>query len=373
MEQGNNRYSQLKAVLKALACSALLATAFLPVKKAKATPVNSNSTIQDGIEYYMQTDKSVYSLGEDVEILYRVTNLDENPVDLAEVINCWFWGHLIITDVNDTEIWEYYRVVPPCGYIMLHLEPYESKECQKIWKMTNDNGTLTPDDDFPIGLGVYNIMGELQATGSYERVPVSVSIDVGKCVNFKDYAILASDWMKAGPVFEGDINRNGLVDYNDLEIMASRWLYEKLEDDTEDSYSCEGDFDASHPCSNAVDEDWDTYALPADPDAAEYIYENYIIPSGIAAADFRIKYEQTAQVTPGHCTSVTDYWNGSSWAQLECTAISNYLSTLTVRIPDDGLSESILQLRTKIWKGPAIPGGGDGRYYEAKVIWYYGD
>jgi hypothetical protein len=42
---------------------------------AKANLVNSNSIIQDGIEYYIQTDKFVYDLGENVEILYRVTNL----------------------------------------------------------------------------------------------------------------------------------------------------------------------------------------------------------------------------------------------------------------------------------------------------------
>ena len=31
-----------------------------------ARAVNSNSIVQDDIEYYMQTDKSVYDLGEDV-------------------------------------------------------------------------------------------------------------------------------------------------------------------------------------------------------------------------------------------------------------------------------------------------------------------
>ena len=40
----------------------------------KSEPVNSNSIIKDNIEYYIQTDKSVYKLGEKVEMLYRVTN-----------------------------------------------------------------------------------------------------------------------------------------------------------------------------------------------------------------------------------------------------------------------------------------------------------
>jgi hypothetical protein len=40
-----------------------------------ATPVNWNAIEVNDIEYYIQTDKSVYELGEDVDFLYRVTNL----------------------------------------------------------------------------------------------------------------------------------------------------------------------------------------------------------------------------------------------------------------------------------------------------------
>jgi len=204
-------------------------------------------------------------------------------------------------------------------------------------------------------------------------LPITIDLNNDGFANFLDYAIFANNWQKTGSGLEGDINGDNVVDSNDLEILVSSWLcgVKPLEDDTEDSYFCEGDFDASYPCSNAVDEDWDTYALPADPRATSYIYENYIIPPGIAMADFTIKYQQTAQVTPGLCTNVTDYWDGSTWTELECTALSNYISTLTVRIPDDGLSESTLQLRTRIRKSSGVPGGGDGRYYEGKVTWYF--
>ena len=141
-------------------------------------------------------------------------------------------------------------------------------------------------------------------------------------------------------------------------------------DDTEDFYSCEGNFDARHPCSNAVDEDWDSYVLAAEPGVGSYIYENYIIPSGITMADFTIKYAQTAPVTPGGCTNVTDYWDGS-WKALECTALSNDISTLTVKIPDDALSRRTLQLRTLVWKSSGIIGSGSGMYYEGKITWYF--
>ena len=99
---------------------------------ARANLVDSNTIMQDGIEYYIQTDKSIYDLGENVEMLYRVTNLTENPVDIGDVPNCEYgWSHFIITDDDNTEIWQYIRSIPPCGWIMFHLEPYESKEYQK--------------------------------------------------------------------------------------------------------------------------------------------------------------------------------------------------------------------------------------------------
>ena len=99
-------------------------------------------------------------------------------------------------------------------------------------------------------------------------------------------------------IVAGDINGDCIIDFKDLTLMALHWLeytepnrggWRLVEDDTEDSYSCEGNFDIFYPCSNAVDEDWDTYALPTDPGATSYIYENYVIPFGIAMADFRIK------------------------------------------------------------------------------------
>jgi hypothetical protein len=178
----------------------------------------------------------------------------------------------------------------------------------------------------------------------------------------------------------GDINGDCIIDFKDFNLMALHWLecigpdqggWRLVEDDAEDSYSCEGNFDIFYPCSNAVDEDWDTYALPADLGATSYIYENYTIPSGIAMADFRIKYQQTASVTPGLCTTVTDYWDGNTWTELNCTALSNQISTLTVRIPHDALNRTTLQLRTRVWKSRGLIGSGSGMYYEGKVMWYF--
>lgn len=143
------------------------------------TPLNSNSVVKDGIEYYIQADKSAYHLGELVKISYRVTNLTENPVDIGMVLNSYYaYVNLVITQDGNIDIWENCRVIPPSGYIMLILEPHEYKESQQIWNMMNDNGTLSTKDDFPVGPGLYNIMGELRLDGGYERVPVSVDIEI---------------------------------------------------------------------------------------------------------------------------------------------------------------------------------------------------
>jgi len=219
-----------------------------------------------------------------------------------------------------------------------------------------------------ISLALFVLIGNIAFTACQ-----SADLSGDHFVNFLDYAILSNDWLKTDPNLPGDINRDNSVDPNDLRILAENWLYWiTLEDDTEDYYSCEGNFDALYPCSNAVDEDWDTYALPADPGATSCIYESYIIPAGISSAQFTIKFAHCLPVTPGGCTNVTDYWNGSTWTELSCTALTNQLSTLTVEIPDDGLSGTTLQLRTYIWRWNGNLGHGSGMYYEGKVIWHFG-
>lgn len=358
--------------VKGLAYSAVIGLALAGgMKEAKA--IDSNSIIQEDIEYYIQTDKSVYDLGEDVDVLYRVTNLSDEDVEYkftyGPIDNTCDW----MVDKDELRIWDNLGRGATTVLTSFNLGPSEFYEYTHTWNMTYKNG----DNIFP---GNHNVTGVLGYPPDHERyVPVSVPITIttDNLINFKDYAILANDWQKTGPGLERDINEDNVVDYNDLEILAKFWLRRILEDDTEDSYSCEGNFDPCYPCSNAVDEDWDTYALAAPNDtnnptlSYSYIYEDYTIPSpGITKADFIIKYEQTAQVTPGLCTNVTEYWNGSTWTDVNCTALTNQISTLIVEIPDDALNGTTLQLKTRTWKGSGLIGGGNGMYYEGKVIWY---
>ena len=77
---------------------------FPPSAAVKADPVNSNSTIQtfpnesEGVdvpvEFYIQTDKLIYQLGESVDILYTVSNLGSVDVTieiplLARDLDIW--------------------------------------------------------------------------------------------------------------------------------------------------------------------------------------------------------------------------------------------------------------------------------------------
>ncbi|MHC4132358.1 MAG: PEP-CTERM sorting domain-containing protein [Planctomycetota bacterium] len=147
---------------------------------SKANLVNSNSIIQDGVEYYIQTDKAVYDLGvdEDVDIFYSVTNLTDQSISLGWVIVDPPAYYDFRVKQGTDQIWKYpYMSVVPTT-IQFILDPWETKEFQTVWNMMNDNGTpwLT-DDDFHVNPGMYDVIGELDLVHG-ERVPVSVSIEV---------------------------------------------------------------------------------------------------------------------------------------------------------------------------------------------------
>ena len=146
---------------------------------ASLVPVNSNSIVQNEIEYYMQTDKTVYDLGQDVEMLYRVTNLTDEAVIIGTVVADYRAYYDFRVMQGDNRIWEYPYLSIVLAFGGYQLNPLESKEFQTTWNMTNDNGAPGPiDDDFPIGPGLYNIIGELDLLHGGERVPVSVAIEV---------------------------------------------------------------------------------------------------------------------------------------------------------------------------------------------------
>ncbi|MCK4293106.1 MAG: hypothetical protein KAY65_07900 [Planctomycetes bacterium] len=142
---------------------------------AGLVPVNSNSVIEDGIEYYIHTDKAVYDFGEDVGVVYRITNLrDEkfrirglNPIrDIvvaAEKENNW------------RELWKWsWFQIGPAGPVVLDLEAGEATEISYHWPQTDLNGTFDIQDDFQVLPGTYRVSGVLHTT--HTRIDVDIAV-----------------------------------------------------------------------------------------------------------------------------------------------------------------------------------------------------
>ena len=138
----------------------------------KSEPVNSNSIIKDNIEYYIQTDKSVYKLGEKVEMLYRVTNVGKEPSGFSFKSSQWY-------DFNvkklDEEIWKWSYDKAFLGILTnFLLNPGEYKEFIENWNMVDNNGKQVKP-------GNYNVTGVLGSFyPRYEKrdAPPSVAINI---------------------------------------------------------------------------------------------------------------------------------------------------------------------------------------------------
>lgn len=147
----------------------------LYVLPAKATLVDSNSIIRDGIEYCIETDKFVYDLGENVEMLYRVTNLrdEEWRVD----------GFFPIMDITVAaregevfnEIWNWsWDKVHPMGPVVFRLQPGESAEISEIWTQIDLNGSVEIEDHTQVPPGIYRTIGVFYPTHSSIAVDVTI-------------------------------------------------------------------------------------------------------------------------------------------------------------------------------------------------------
>jgi hypothetical protein len=142
---------------------------------AKATLVNSNSLIEDNIEYYMQTDKAVYDLGENVEILYRVTNLRDEEWRVV--------GFSPMMDITVAaregevfnEIWNWsWDKVHPMGPVVFRLQPGESAEISGIWPRIDLNGSAEIEDHTQVPLGIYRTIGVFYPTHSSIAVDITI-------------------------------------------------------------------------------------------------------------------------------------------------------------------------------------------------------
>ncbi len=118
--------SKKKKNLKSLAhvWIAVLALAVLTAD-ARANLVDSNSIIKDDIEYYFETDKSVYDLGETVDMLYRVKNIGDESVLFR----------FVYTPINEER----------CKFMV-------DKDGDRVWD-NRDRTVLLMESQFTLGLG----------------------------------------------------------------------------------------------------------------------------------------------------------------------------------------------------------------------------
>jgi hypothetical protein len=140
-----------------------------------ALAVNWNSIEVNDIEYYMQTDKVIYSLGEEVNFLYRVTNLKDEEWRID--------GFFPILDVvaeeidgqNFNEIWNWsWDQFHPMGPMVFTLGPGESAELDDIWPQIDLNGSVDPVDHTQVPPGLYRIAGVCYPTDI--SIPVDITI-----------------------------------------------------------------------------------------------------------------------------------------------------------------------------------------------------
>lgn len=169
MELKNGRKRANRGVIAVFAIVAIFCLS--SIAWASIVPVNSNSKVLDGIEYYIQTDKFTYQLGENVEMLFKVTNLNDYSVTfhIPFMPEYDFW-----VQKDGVEIWSKGNgFLPVAGQFTL--EQYESWICPGLntpylWNMRDSANNL-------VGLGTYNVIGGI-AIISEPHIDTTVSVPI---------------------------------------------------------------------------------------------------------------------------------------------------------------------------------------------------
>ena len=159
-----------------IAVAAVLAWGGARQAKAVFLPVNSNTVIQEGIEYYIETDKAVYDLGEDVEIFFRITNLTDESIYLGTGAAFPFCCEYLVADSTANEVWHWPWLISRVGG--LSLPQYGQLDHSVLWDMMNDNGTWLEFDDELVIPGIYIIETHVSVAGGDVSIPPPVSLSV---------------------------------------------------------------------------------------------------------------------------------------------------------------------------------------------------
>jgi len=136
-----------------------------------------------------------------------------------------------------------------------------------------------------------------------------------------------------------------------------------VEDDTEDSYTCEGNFHVTHVCENSVDENFATQACALLPSNEVKVFENYTIPSGTVDANWTVTalYQGSGVFGNGSCWNYTS----SLWIELY-NGLNGGVDNFTV--PSgclDGGDDNTLRLLNRYNSGSSQ----SACYFEGKILW----
>ena len=148
-------------------------------------PVNSNTVVQDGIEYCIETNKVVYDLGEDVEILYTLTNQRSEALDIRGLAPM---GEIAV-EAREAEgfreVWVWYgSVAIPGGPVVLELESGESDAMSGTWPQIDFKGNWHIEDDTDVLPGQYRVVGRFGPTSSIVGVDIAIIPEPGSLALF---------------------------------------------------------------------------------------------------------------------------------------------------------------------------------------------
>ncbi len=160
--------------------AAVAVLAIAAQSRGNIQPVNWNSKVEYGIEYYIETDKAVYELGESIEFLYKVTNVTDENV----LIYCSQSNELNIMIRNSEEetigllFWVWLQ-----HSLGVRLSPGESRALSGYSSdMTDPAGHPIEPSDF-LEPGNYQVVGiiynqgwNLYQEGKY--VPTEVTVEI---------------------------------------------------------------------------------------------------------------------------------------------------------------------------------------------------
>jgi hypothetical protein len=135
----------------------------------------SNSLVVDDIEYYIQANDSVYNLGEDVDMLFKVTNLGSTTLTFGT-------SYPIIDIIVSEKVGEVYNEIWnwswdkffPQGPTLFELEPGVPVELSGTWSQIDLNNSGSVIDHTQVPVGIYGISGYFNPTGTSIAMDVAI-------------------------------------------------------------------------------------------------------------------------------------------------------------------------------------------------------